>query len=199
MQRTTSYKTVGLGLMTAIVFGMAACDSGDYSSKRSSDSTATVSAATTTSSDSSTGAAATKSPAATATTHKKRVRASITMPGDSNEKMVKDREGVYNFAQQMPEFPGGQNALAGYLNDHIDYNQQAIDNNTDGTMRITFVVDENGKVMRPRLLGNRKVGDGLDEETLKVFNNMPNWKPGKVNGKNVKTRVELPIVFQLEA
>jgi len=56
-----------------------------------------------------------------------------------------------------------------------------------------------GKVINAHLMGNEKVGNGLDEEALRVVNNMPAWKPGKVKGKNVKTRLELPISFQLEA
>ena len=68
--------------MTAIVFGMAACDSGDYSSKNSSDSTAaanaTVSSATTTTADSSAATAAKPAASdATAATHKKKARASM--------------------------------------------------------------------------------------------------------------------------
>ena len=56
-----------------------------------------------------------------------------------------------------------------------------------------------GKVMDAHVVGGQKVGNGLDEEAVKAVSNMPSWKPGKVKGKNVKTRLELPISFQLEA
>jgi len=92
----------------------------------------------------------------------------------------------------------GQNALDDYVNNHIEYPQQAIDDNTSGTIRVSFVVDEKGNVTRAHIIGN-KLGNGLDEQALKVVSNMPTWKPGKVNGRNVKTRLELPISFQVEA
>ena len=89
--------------------------------------------------------------------------------------------------------------MARHLNNHLDYTQQAIDDNTTGTVRVSFVVDEHGNVTGAHLVNGGKIGNGLDEQALKVVGNMPAWKPGKVNGKNVKTRLELPINFQLEA
>ena len=38
----------------------------------------------------------------------------------------------------------------------------------------------------------------LEEEAIKVISNMPKWKPGQVKGKNVKTRMILPITYRLE-
>jgi protein TonB len=191
MQRTTA----NLGFIAAIVIGMTACTSSDYSNNKS-DSTATVSA------DSSTGTASTAMAGDSATTKtvkkKKKGKTTINFPMANNEKITRDNDGVYNRAETMPEFPGGQDALSSYINQHLDYSQKAIDNSTDGTIHISFVVDENGKVVDPKLIGTKKLGDGLDEETLRVFNSMPSWKPGIVNGKKVKTRLEVPITFQLE-
>lgn len=135
---------------------------------------------------------------------KKKGRAALILSPENasgmanKEKMVMDKEGVYNRAEVMPEFPGGKDALANYVNSHLDYTQQAIDNNTEGTVKVSFVVDEQGKVRNASLMNGVKLGNGLDEEALKVFNNMPAWKPGKVHGKAVKTRMELPITFKLE-
>lgn len=130
---------------------------------------------------------------------KRKGKMTIKMPaGRNTDKMVKDKDGVYNWAEAAPEFPGGQNALDNYVNNNIDYPEKAMDDNTAGTVRVSFVVDEHGKVTRAHIIGN-KLGSGLDEQALKVVSNMPAWKPGKVNGKNVKTRLELPIAFQVEA
>ena len=131
---------------------------------------------------------------------KKKGKATVAMQeSNNNDKMVADNEGVYNKATVMPQFPGGQDALATYVNNHVAYPQQAIDDNTAGTVRVSFVVDEHGKVQHAKVINGQKVGNGLDEEALRVVNNMPAWKPGQVKGHNVKTRLELPINFQLEA
>jgi TonB family protein len=123
----------------------------------------------------------------------------VNMPKGEAAAPVKDREGVYNTAEVMPQFPGGQGALEDYVNNSVDYPQQAVDQNTSGTIRVSFIIDENGKVMNAHLLGGQRLGNGLDEEAVRVVDRMPAWKPGKVHGKNVKTRLELPINFQVEA
>jgi periplasmic protein TonB len=127
---------------------------------------------------------------------KKRI-ASIVMAPTNTDKIAKDSKGIYSRAEIMPEYPGGQNALSSYINDHLDYSQAAIDDNTTGALKVSFVVDENGKVKDVHLIGDKKVGDGLDDMAIKVISNMPDWKPGKVKGKNVSTRLQLPITFEL--
>jgi protein TonB len=172
--------------------GLVACNDDSYTKTAdkgtSSDSSKTVSTTDSTMKDST--AVAVK-PA-----KKKRI-ASIAMASTSTDKIAKDSKGIYNRAEIMPEYPGGQNALSGYINDHLDYSQAATDDNTTGTIKVSFVVDENGKVMDVHLMGDKKVGDGLDDQATKVIGNMPAWKPGKVKGKNVSTRLQLPITFEL--
>jgi protein TonB len=80
----------------------------------------------------------------------------------------------------------------------LDYPQHALDDNKEGTVRVSFVIDENGNVMAPVVIGN-KLGEGLDEEAIDLIKKMPKWKPGTVKGKNVKTRLDLPITFQIAA
>src|ERR1700733_8702913 len=84
---------------------------------------------------------------------KKKRKVSIVFPPAGTDKIAKDKEGVYSRTETMPEFPGGSDALSDYINTHLDYGQTAIDDNTTGTLRISFVVDENGKVMDVHLMG----------------------------------------------
>jgi protein TonB len=192
------YNLAGACIITAAcVFGLSACnDSSDPKTSEtapvSPDSAANASKMAATD----TAANASKMTTSTTTTTKKKRKASITMPNGSSEKMIKDKEGVYNYAEVMPEYPGGQDALASFVNDQLQNSQGWVDDNTTSTVRVSFVIDENGKVTNARLIDGGKVGNGLDKEVVKAVNNMPTWKPGKVKGKNVKTRLELPISFQ---
>lgn len=186
-------------VIAAISMGaLAACtDQGDKTSDRSVQTTDTSAAASGSTSGYATKDASSSSSTAVA---KKKSKTTITMPAENKDRMAMDKEGVYNKAQVMPQFPGGQDGLATYVNNHVDYPQQAIDNNTTGTIMVSFVVDENGKVKNAHVIGgDQTTKDGLNQEAIRVVNNMPDWKPGKVKGKNVKTRLELPINFQLEA
>jgi protein TonB len=130
---------------------------------------------------------------------KKKGKASVAMTssGSTENKMTKDKYGIYTNPSVMPAYPGGSDALESYIDDHIDYNQQAVDENTNGRTVISFVVDEKGNVSNVKQLGP-KVGNGLDEQAIKAIQDMPKWTPGKVKGKEIKSRVDLPISFQIE-
>jgi TonB family protein len=116
-----------------------------------------------------------------------RGRASVTAPK------------IYTAAEVAPQFPGGQRALDNYITKNVNYPPQAIDDDVSGTVHVSFVVDEQGRVTKARVLDAARLSDGLDQEALRVVKNMPSWMPGKVRGKKVKTRMELPISFLVES
>ena len=71
----------------------------------------------------------------------------------------------------------------------------AKENDIQGTIYVGFVVNEKGKVTNVTVL--RGVDPLLDKEAIKVIQGLPDWKPGKQSGKNVKVRMQVPIKFQL--
>jgi TonB family protein len=115
----------------------------------------------------------------------------------SMSSMKPDKNGVYESTDVQPMYPGGSDALQAYINQNIQYPQTAIDNNAAGTVDVQFVVDENGKVRDVKTMGGNSDKD-LSAEATRVVSKMSQWTPGKVKGKNVKTRVVLPITYQLE-
>lgn len=126
----------------------------------------------------------------------RKTKVTIVLP-KVNSKMEMDKEGYYGNADVLPSYPGGQRELEQFFTNNIEYPQRASDNSTEGSVDISFLVDENGKISSPKVV-SAKAGDGLEEEALRVFNKMPSWKPGQIKGKNVKTRFMLPVRFQLE-
>jgi protein TonB len=116
--------------------------------------------------------------------------------GTKDAKMVADASGVYPVVDIMASFPGGTNGLQEYFDRSLEYPAEATNEGVEGTVRVTFIVDENGKIVSPQV-GGENLGYGLEAEALRVINRMPAWNPAKVKGKNVKTRITLPIRFQL--
>jgi periplasmic protein TonB len=138
-------------------------------------------------------------PVAGTTTAKRKGRVTASLKAeDETVKMEMDKSGYYNRTETAPAYPGGQNALETYITNNIEYPQNAIDNNTEGTIYVQFGIDENGKVTNVRTIGN-KLGDGLEDEAIRVVSNMPKWTPGQVKGKKVKTWRTLPIMYKLES
>lgn len=127
---------------------------------------------------------------------KGKVTASPEMPATKDAKMEADASGVYPIVDVMAAFPDGTKGLQSYFDKNLEYPAEASNEGVEGTVKVTFVVDENGRLIAPQVTGEN-LGYGLEEEALRVIKRMPSWSPAKVKGKNVKTRITLPIRFQL--
>jgi protein TonB len=103
---------------------------------------------------------------------------------------------IFTVVEEMPQFPGGgEAALLKYLGQNIKYPPLARENGIDGNVYVTFLVDKDGKVKDAKIL--RGIGGGCDEEALRVVSHMPDWKPGKQNGRAVMVQYNLPVKFTL--
>ncbi|MES2430694.1 MAG: energy transducer TonB [Bacteroidota bacterium] len=129
---------------------------------------------------------------------KKGKKGSVTVAMGENKTSanpdMKDSEGYYTGV--YPSYPGGQKALEDFFAKNIIYPQDATDNGIEGTVNINFAVDESGKISAIKTT-NSAIGYGIEDEALRVFKQMPSWKPGSLKGKNVKTKYSLPVKFQL--
>jgi TonB family protein len=84
-----------------------------------------------------------------------------------------------------------------FLNRTLRYPQDALDTEAQGTPLIEITIDENGNVVNYAV--SKSVHRALDEEALRVVKAFqPEFVPAEKNGKRVKTKVELPIVFRIE-
>lgn len=116
---------------------------------------------------------------------------------NSQETLVGTRTNkVYTFVEKMPQYPGGDEALINFLYGNIQYPQIAKRAGIEGRVIATFIVTEKGEVQDIKIV--KGIGAGCDEETIRVLENMPNWKPGFQKGAPVKVRMSVPISFKLQ-
>jgi protein TonB len=106
-----------------------------------------------------------------------------------------DEGKIFTVVEEMPSFPGGEEKLFEYLG-KIKYPSIARENGISGRVYVTFVVDKDGKIKDAKIL--RGIGGGCDEEALRVVRSMPDWKPGRQNGRNVSVQYNLPVNFNLK-
>ena len=106
-----------------------------------------------------------------------------------------DNSQVFKVTDEQPEFVGGQTALANYLGNNVVYPTVAIQNNIQGRVVVSFIIEKDGSVSNVELISD--VDPLLDAEALRVVKAMPSWNPGKINGKPVRTQYALPITFRL--
>eukprot|EP01037_Dinobryon_pediforme_P011292 gene11292-11379_t len=94
-----------------------------------------------------------------------------------------------------PQFRGGLEAFGSYLGSNIQYPLDARQNNLEGTVVLTFIVDKDGKVSDVKI--SKSVSPSIDAEALRVIRNSPNWIAGTQFGRNVKVSYGVPVTFKL--
>ena len=96
--------------------------------------------------------------------------------------------------QQMPMFPGGQQALMNYLAENVHYTDEMAEICAQGRVIVTFIVEIDGSITEAKVV--KSVHPLLDEEALRVVKAMPKWTPGAINGKLMRNRYTMPVIFR---
>lgn len=102
---------------------------------------------------------------------------------------------VFDVVEQMPEYPGGMQALFEYLGQNLKYPGDAKEQKIEGRVIAIFVVETDGSISNVEVV--KPVFPSLDAEAVRVLSGMPKWKPGMQSGKVVRVKYTVPINFSL--
>lgn len=103
---------------------------------------------------------------------------------------------VYYEVDEMPSFPGGLNGLMTFLAQNMVYPVTAQENGVQGRVTVSFVVETDGSITDVEVA--RSVDPFLDREAMRIVKAMPKWTPGKKDGKPVRVKYTVPVVFRLQ-
>jgi protein TonB len=95
----------------------------------------------------------------------------------------------------MPEFPGGPQKMYEFIRQNMVYPPIELENRIQGKLFMTFVVDRSGNIKDVQTLRGVPGGPNLAKEALRVIRLMPQWNPGRQNGRPVSVQLNLPFVF----
>ena len=102
---------------------------------------------------------------------------------------------VFDTVEQMPEYPGGMQAMIEFLQTNMKYPEDAAKQKVEGRVMVQFVVETDGSVTDVHVA--KQVFPSLDAEAIRVVQAMPKWTPGKEKGRVVRVKYNLPIVFRM--
>ena len=102
---------------------------------------------------------------------------------------------VFDTVDQMPEYPGGMQAMIEFLQANMKYPEDAAKQKVEGRVMVQFVVETDGSISDVHVA--KQVFPSLDAEAIRVVQAMPKWTPGKEKGKVVRVKYNLPIVFRM--
>ncbi|WP_367868642.1 energy transducer TonB [Pedobacter sp. WC2423] len=112
------------------------------------------------------------------------------------EAMVEDNK-VRDFInlEVQPTFPGGIAKFYAYLSKAIRYPEAAQEAGLQGKVFVSFIVEKDGSLTDIKV--EKKLGNGTDEEAVRVLKASPKWNPGIQNGREVRVKYNIPISFSL--
>ncbi len=121
-------------------------------------------------------------------------------------KAVVVNDAIYGFAdvQELPKFKSCNDAtlncfnkrLVQHIQDHFAYPESAIDNNIQGKVNISFIINTKGEVVNVIAKGPAN-GKVLEVSAKKLVQKLPGFKAAVKNGKNVNTKYSFPIEYKL--
>jgi protein TonB len=102
---------------------------------------------------------------------------------------------IYDYAQVMPSYKGGLQAMAKYIQHHLKYPHSAKSIGIEGIVFVQFIINSDGKVVDAKVV--RGIQGECDREAVRVIGSLPDWNPGSQSGSPVSVRMVLPINFRL--
>ncbi|MEI6122314.1 MAG: TonB family protein [Bacteroidota bacterium] len=106
-------------------------------------------------------------------------------------------DAIYTYVQEMPSFPGGDEAFNVFLRKNIRYPQLARQSKIQGIVYVYFIVEKDGSLSNIKIV--QGIGAGCDDEALRVMHLMPKWKAGKKQGREIRIQMLKPINFVLQS
>lgn len=92
-------------------------------------------------------------------------------------------------------FPGGDKALASYLEKNLKYPKPSISNGIEGVVHVKFLVKTDGSLNNLSIV--RLVDPDLEAEAIRLVKGMPAWKPATVAGSPVDSESVVIVTFTL--
>ena len=117
------------------------------------------------------------------------VSAQKTVVSQKNDK-------VFDVVEQMPEYPGGMQALFEFISKNIKYPADAQKQKVEGRVLAKFVIETDGSISDIEVVKN--AFPSLDAEAVRVIQAMPKWIPGRQKGQAVRVKFVMPINFSLK-
>ncbi len=121
-------------------------------------------------------------------------KASVTIKFELPDRIYVPEE-PFVVVEEMPMFPGGDEALLKFIAENTQYPILAKTNGITGRVIIRFVVSKEGLAQESTVL--KGVDPSLDAEAIRVVNSLPVFKPGIQGGKPVPVYYMVPVTFSL--
>ena len=139
-----------------------------------------------------------------------RIRAQMVIEGEMsgdfmNPFSAKDDPVPFGLVESVPVFPGCGDAddlrecfnqqMFNHIKKNFRYPHEAIAQQVEGTVSVMFTIDQNGNIVDIKKRGPHAL---LENEADRIIRRLPQMKPGRLKGSDVKVYYSIPITFRLQ-
>lgn len=103
--------------------------------------------------------------------------------------------GVHSIVDESAQPNGGMPEFYKHIAASLKYPAAARQKGVEGRVFIEFIVNEDGSISNAHPI--KGIGGGCDEEAARAVASSPAWIPAKQDGKIVKQKMVVPIIFAL--
>lgn len=108
--------------------------------------------------------------------------------------ICQDNSKIFDVEEEMPSYPGGMGAMMSFIASNVKFPDGEYC--AQGRVIVSFVVEKDGSLSNVKIL--RSVDTLLDQEAIRIVKSMPKWKPARQNGKVVRCKYAVPVVFRMQ-
>ena len=116
----------------------------------------------------------------------------------ANNRTSENTEKVHAFTEQQAEYPGGEEAMYNEIRSNIIYPEMEKQNQIEGTVYVSFIVETTGYVSNIQILREVKEGPGFNQAAIDAVSKLKHpFFPAKNNCVPVRLKMTIPIKFSL--
>lgn len=115
--------------------------------------------------------------------------------GDVNWKQTAEKPGKVISRKTLPIFAEGKESLKHFIQQNRRYPTKAFSKGVEGTVKIKFIISENGEVLEPKL--EKGIESSLDKEAMRIVELMPKWTPAMLDGAAIESVYSFSIPFKI--
>jgi protein TonB len=103
--------------------------------------------------------------------------------------------GDYTILQTQPSFKGGdREKFREWVSRNTNYPKNAQDSGIFGKVMLSFIIETDGSVDNVKIL--KGIGSIVDDEAIRAIKSSPKWTPGTSNGRPVRVRYQISLLFR---
>lgn len=98
--------------------------------------------------------------------------------------------------KRSADYPGGIGKFYMYIGKNLKFPKDAKRSGITGRVVVEFVINKDGAIEDETITVVEGLNESCNHEAIRLIKACPNWIPGEVDGKPVRQRMKLPIMFK---